>query len=351
MECASTVLTLELECAMVLLVSACPALTAFSMEGRLPLTFLESLGRACPLLSALTIIHHQVTDMAYMQSVLLLQPAHLPLINSLTFNDSQRGCKLLDMSKNKSLRSVSIQHTMIETETDWTFLPPRLQHLTCDSFKVVPSAGHFLGALVSLVIDSYSIQLHLVAELLRSAPALQELRKQGREGTDEICISCEINTTTTAVDFLLLHQRQTVVRNATLTVIRTSEAEEALLLLLSSLPCMTGFTRFTLGKCHGYLLSHMLSALPRLFPDLQQLTCYMCMGDIELSSLAACGNLRKLYLARCSTITPMGLIVLCMRLPGLSFVECERCRHLTKSALMTLAQLLQRPISIEDSTE
>lgn len=116
--------------------------------------------------------------------------------------------------------------------------------------------------------------------------------------------------------------------------------------LLASLPIM-----HNLHKCKFKNLQiGDLGQLIRLFPNMQHLTLKSCedLGEIELQALTVCTQLTSLELKRTNNVSPMGLLLLCERLPRLCTIWCIVCAQLQGHDLESFSQLLGREISIQE---
>lgn len=87
-----------------------------------------------------------------------------------------------------------------------------------------------------------------------------------------------------------------------------------------------------------------LAPLLGLFPDLTVLEIGMTDGvsNVELQDVVVCTSLTTLALSNCDSVTPMGLLLLCQRLPGLRNVTCHACTELGHQDLEGCVELLRK---------
>lgn len=114
--------------------------------------------------------------------------------------------------------------------------------------------------------------------------------------------------------------------------------------IIAVLPCMTGVTRCEFSGCSPSTFGQLLAA----FPDLSHVT--ICtdpeFGDMRLCDMASCGQLCSLTLEDCHSVTPMGLLAMCLRSPSLRVVKHELCKHLTPAAMNSVCGCARGTVSL-----
>lgn len=350
----STVTAAVLDEALTMLADFCPALESLTISGDCPLDFITCIGERCHLLSSLT-IKYSSEGFAQRQLMVAMLPTILPHVTKLYLKGYEyvmhsSVANPIDMSQCSSIRSLDIGWSSMLSEQEWDRLPPRLQHLTCAEILAQPSAAtardKALRSLVSVHTDSTSIKLDILAQLLRAAPLLTNI--QLGENSERGDIQCIISHTTGA-SFRVLQQRADVqlTRGAAYTLVNMGgwhdKCEWAC--LLAALPCMPGVVSCDLH----YFESSDLCQLLRVFPNAQQLTLsrwgWDCaegdLDDEDLHGLTQCSKLVKLSLVRCPSISPMGLMALCLQQPRIQCVLCFDCDLLKKVPAKKCMQLLK----------
>lgn len=342
----STATRAKVIAAMTVLVSACPALTVLQPFFHPSPAFLRSLGETCPLLTTLDLfVGHP--DRLDVDEIVQLQPSLLPSIHSLIL----RGLDdtLPDMSTLTGVRSLQVLQFYPSSKGEWHFMPPNLESLACAGLIVGPSSafssqGPLLANLLSLHITSTTgTNLHALAQLVRAAPVLQSIRCSLPEDTKDqgLVVKCLLGPST-AADLLLLHRRLDfrLFKDATYHFDLTfARVQPPFLSLISSLPCMTGFTSCELDSC----THEDLVALLRVFPDARKLALSFLpeMDDVKLRAVTTCAALTTLKLTFLPLVTPMGLLALHLHVPRLRYVSCAICVELQQPALDMCAHLLK----------
>lgn len=336
------------------LFSACPVLRSFGISGRLSPALMCTLAGACPLLSTLRVMFAGA-DLPYLQASLLLQPTLLPNITTLTFEEPSPGFQLPDISSNHTVHALELRTCSFVTHAHWLSLPPNLRTLSCSGLEGGPPAAvngrASLASLRSLQLDLHvPVSLHVLAQVLRAAPSLQDITPMvGDSEGDTLAIHCHLKQSTAAktIDDLALLQRTTqgsALRTAFICIDCTEredvQGSSSLCGTIADLQCMPGTTRCgILGLTPGEL-----APLLGLFPDLTVLEIGMTDGfsDVELQDVAVCTSLTTLALSNCDSVTPMGLLLLCQRLPRLRKVTCHACAELGRQDLEGCVELLRK---------
>lgn len=352
---SSIVTAALLQDAMKILVWACPTLTSLTIEGSSHLATLCTLGQACPLLSELTVVAED-EDMLELQALVFQLPSLLPTVHSLRFSSLINN--LPDMSKNTGITKLCMDFFSFDSEVEvgydvqWLFLPPRLQQLfifSAHAGPVPPKAGSgddcsrdVLCDLHSLDIGLPGVQLRVIADILRAAPALKHL-SNGRYTHKVPVIDCFVEPTS-AANLSLLLERSSGVAGLRDAMYRFDFDDvwvdvPELLPLLAGLPNMVGvreceFRDFSL-ECLGPLLA--------IFPDVQTLTLWgsESIDDVGLQQVAVCKRLERLEIKSYEEVTPMGLHALCPRLPHLQSVSACMCAHMRAPGLARCVELLK----------
>lgn len=323
-----------------------PSLKFLHSQGYMNEAFMHTLGKKCPLLSAMSIVPGQ-DELLCIQQFLLLQPLLFPLLHSVSFPSLN---VLPDMSLNSSIISVNIGCLRLSSG-DYNNMPPKLHNLSLVSlgYHEGPLVGisPTLSSLQSLDIKwDTDMQLHTIAEMLRSAPALHVIRLVPDHG-QFLKVNCwsDTNPTSTIIaDLSVLRARVgiDVIRDAGFYFcLEDMKAVVSVPVFLASLPLMKGFTRLELALGDRDVLAIFLNA----FPDVQKLGLIGVNGvdDLALQALVACSCMTTLNFFGCEEFTTAGLLHLCMRLPRLVCVTCEEVsHHLGKAALEKCEKLLER---------
>lgn len=352
---------------MTLLVQACPALTSLTVEGSSHLATLCTLGQACPLLSELTVVAED-KDILELQALVDQLPSLLPTVHSLGF--SSLGSTLPDMSKNVDITKLCMDFFSFDSEiedgydTQWLHLPPRLQQLfifSAHAGPVPPKADSgdarsrdVLCDLHSLDIGVPGVQLRVIADILRAAPALKHL-SNGLYTYGVTMIDCSVEPTA-AADLSLLLERSSGVAGLRDALYRFDADDVCVygrerLPRLEALPKMTG-----VRKCEFRDFSpECLRLLFALFPDVQTLT--LCgsesIDDVGLQQVAICKRLQSLKINSYGEVTAMGLHALCPRLPHLHYVSACMCAKLRAPGMAKCVELLKEQgvfVKIVDET-
>lgn len=327
---------------LVQLARGCPNLASLDMRGRLPLALLRSLGEACPLLSALSISIHD-TGAAYLQETVKLLPSLLPNVNSLTLPHIEE--LLPDMSLTTTILSLNLAGTWCSCSLNWLLLPPKLQHLKCACLPaappVLPDSMHLLQSLTSIKLTGHvHIQLLTIAQLLRAAPALRSI---DIDNSSCVVVPYSINillflNTATAADLRTLQQRRSVLTNPTFQIKHAMENAQGLSQdVLDALPCMTGVTHCSFCRLDP---SHLVRML-QVFPNVQNLTLND-VDDVQLQELILCPGLTSLYLIGCKSVTHVGVVALCLRLPSLRTIHADKHCQLSGPATESCLRILER---------
>lgn len=349
----STVTAAVLDEALTMLADFCPALESLTISGDCPLASISCIGERCHLLSSLT-IKYSSEGFAQRQLMVAMLPTILPHVTKLYLKENDTASyssvvNLIDMSQCSSIRSLDIGWSSMLSEQEWDRLPPRLQYLTCAEIVAQPSAAtakdKALRSLVSVHTISTSIELDILAQLLRAAPFLTNIQLGESFLTGNI--QCIISHTTGA-SFRVLQQRADVqlTRGAAYALVSGGWHDKCeWARLLAALPCMPGVVSCDLH----YFASSDLCQLLRVFPNAQQLTLswwgWDCgegvLDDEDLHGLTQGSKLVKLCLVGCPSISPMGLMALCLQQPRIRCVLCFDCDLLKKVPAEKCMQLLK----------
>lgn len=348
----STLTTATLDEAMIKLAGLCLSLTSFTFTSHLPAAFLQTLGQSCPQLRQLTYACTGADNQTDLNHVLSLQPSLLPHLTTLTIHADIVEYKLSDMSCNPSITTLHLPAFTLKTKEEWLCLPPKLQHLKCYSFTagppLSPGRSSLLSELLSLElrVQPPNFTLHTISQLLRAAPAFQQLKCLPPPNMLSCSIDFDLHPSSaaeTAVDlsFLNLKMELPFIRNATYSLsgmaLGTGQSHSS---VITSMPRMTGVASFRAMRLHPGDLGLLLKA----FPDATDLGLHSCHGmtNVELQELAAgCLQLKNLMLAQCPSVSPVGLFSICQRLPQICQVMCANCPLLGELALQECEQLLR----------
>lgn len=317
-----------------LLVSAFPVLKCATIQGYISQSVLCRLGEACPLLTDLILLYNPRETLDAQRLVDLL-PSLLPQVSSLDFSQHCQGtCMLPNMMGNDSLVSLDIPNYTLSSQSDWYSLPPNLKLLFVGNIVALPTFftihNSILNNLLMLHIGGNTCANN-VAQSVRNAPRLEYVSVTG---------NLECNPTVIKASSLrFLHDRMEkgLVINARFTVDAKMHAVPHLCLTL--LPSMTHVTR-----CHiVYEEPGDLAKLLAVFPNMQQLFLVSGrdMDDHVLQDLAACSHLNKLDVVKCKNVTPMGVLALCLSLPGLCNISFHDCGRMSSPGLEKCKSLLK----------
>lgn len=345
---SSTVTAAELGQAIAAMVGSCPALLSLRcLEGHLTPSFLQALatlGDVCPSLASLE-VYASAEDGPYLKQILQLQPSLFPHVSKLTVQANECNIPDLDLSSNISIVTLTLSGIYFQDGENWRLLPPNLRFLECSSFAsgppAIPSNGTAsLRFLQSVMIRSgFITPLESLARLLQAAPALQVLTTQ-HAPYDRFFIQC-IPGPTMLSDLSAVRERTDfqLVSTATYWLDCGSVTDtEPLQQFFETLPRMTGITRVHLDQC----LPEDVGLLLTVFADVEHLQLRIdSFDDISLAAVASSLQLVTLTLSDMTSVTPMGLLALCLRLPTLRSVTCEDCSQLTVPALEECTQLLR----------
>lgn len=88
----------------------------------------------------------------------------------------------------------------------------------------------------------------------------------------------------------------------------------------------------------------ILALCSKRFPDLQQLDLAHCcyVDDTAMQVVGMCAQLSVLRICHLSSLTPVGLVAVCQRLPRLRQVLCQDCSKLNKRALREVRHMLHK---------
>lgn len=329
--------------AVAVLLGACTKLTCFSYTGHtLPLAFLHTLGAVCPLMTTFN-TWARTNDGQNLQDVIGLLPSVLPQLHSLGLGSGP----LPNMSGNTSVRSLELYCFDFKASSEWLCLPPQLRTLKCDNVCVGPPAKSLEGnaslqSLLTLIVFNRAMSLKTLTEMLQAAPALQEIQIDGHcpEG-EGLAIDCPLGPST-AMQFTLLQQRMHIhsLQNATYTFDSHEEdSTDMTRSFIQALPCMAGVMSCKLRSC----LPAVANDLLKVFPDIKQL----CLSspadfdDVSMQAVGSCSKLTRLSFSDCPSISSVGLLVLCARMPHLTSVEYSECDRLKPADLERLAGMLK----------
>lgn len=347
-----------------LLAGALPALKCVTGVEGMPLVCFKNLGKSCPLLSHLT-LHVWSCPGSFLHDLVQQQPSLLPNLTSLSLTGvlSQLDGTFPDMSQNTSIVRLTLPYNTCQSSTPWLLFPPQLRHLCFGTFSKrslgLPAASsatsvylNLFRNLVSLKVDEAPMPLHALAQILAVAPALKSINVGGH--TADACIECDLDLATIS-DLRVVHERMRMnselLKDALFRVECMSRdgIEGPVLSFIAQLPCMTCITRCTFL----YFEPEELAPLLRVFPNVTQLTLEpswenkeQSMNDVHLQDLTSCLQLTRLVLQYCMKVTSMGLLALCLRLPGLRTVILAAADdvepRLSESDLQGCMHLLQR---------
>ncbi|MEW5299657.1 MAG: hypothetical protein WDW36_002650 [Sanguina aurantia] len=321
------------------LAGACTVLTSLQFQGSISPGLVLRMGQACPLLTSLAFVATHRNRLDLQAAVKLV--AGLPGLTKLALHDIQH--ELPDMSANHGLRSLSLEPFSFRSDAEWRQLPPNLTHLACSVIASGPPAHSasggrgLLGSLLGLELGGAypRLQLGHLAKLLRAAPLLASLTSPGVcEGpaTGNATICCHSALLTAGADLSLLLQRMDALpaigRARYLFVCdydeiiwgRQNGTPGSLQPFIASLPGMPGVSWLDVSGIEPADLASLLDK----FPDLLELTLrgMVDMDDLELQQATAAKGITGLKMLFCHSITPMGLLALCQRLPMLRQVTC-----------------------------
>lgn len=320
---------------MALLAHACPSLTHISFSGHVPVEFLHALGDSCPMIKDVHIEGND-EDLPYLQHLLLLQPSQLPNVTCL----SLKGVKMEmpDLSENIGILSLKLGFLQIQ-QSHWPCFPRKLKHLEATCVRGGPPVcsitRSILNSLQSIKINSFTILLDQLADLLRESLFPHQIQPRFRFN-----IMCDVNQSTAAhMLYVYTNMQRSWLMRCHCSVICSGGASgswlQAFILIR---PCMTGYLHCKL-ICSSANLLPILSA----FPDLQTLIIRggVALTDLDLHALTACPQLRTIFVATFNSITPMGVLALCLHLPHLSCLEVFKCEKLQGPKLERCVQLLK----------
>lgn len=324
---------------------ASPALQSLSCEGHI-IAVLENLGRACPQVSALCLDadDSQLPDIHY---VMPLVPSMFLNLSCLTLQggynsvtNRQRPDKQLpDMSALVTIRYLCLSDCTFSFRNQWLCLPPRLDHLKCRSMESGPQVSvdgkHILSKLRVLEVTGEKLRLHSLAELLRVAPLLRNLKY-----VSYLHIDCDLNVGTNA-DLLLLHGRASIngIKWVHFCIDCSVRIDVSVMQVLAGLPDMPRFRICDIKNCRREYISTLVKA----FPNVRELLLESSddINSVDLQELVSFRMLSTLSLSKCKMISPAGLLGLALRKRPLQ-VHCYHCPLMKNPALKECLRILAR---------
>lgn len=343
--CSSSVTPAVLGQAVAALIIKCPALLALRYsKDFLPMVFMQNLRDACPLLTTLE-LWGRGQDRVHMQQLLHTQPVLFPQISKLIFGACNYSLPDMDMSHNTSVLTLVLDGWYFRSASHWLCLPPNLQMLEyLNDIDVGPpitlaDGTASLPTLLSCTVGEESVTyVDVLAQLLRAAPSLCAIQSKGNPEIAQILIEPSL---TAAADLVFVHGRMDLelVRNAAFRFNSGPWDQASHLSFIAYLPRLTGITRCQIVYSSATYLQPLLAA----FPDVKELYLLECKGleDLGLCDVASCRQLLKLRLFAQPCLTPVGVLALCLRLPALRSISCERCDQLTPLSMAPYLQLLK----------
>lgn len=333
---------------LVLLVGACPALKSLISRGFLWPAVLLKLGDVCPFISTLS-IHIEDRSLAGLHEALEQLPSFLPQLTSLALPFCVSENYFSHLQGHNGLLSLGLDSVTFDDESQWLRLPPRLQHLKCDEINTGPPSFHdgrqVMASLVTFSMQTPTLSLTALVQLLRSAPELKVIREENYyHPTDngKFNITCHVTSQSTPTDMLLLHQRMLAGLEVEGCIMHVHGGKEEPASLLQPLadpwPCMTYVKTCAFSSIgHAWLIQ-----LVKVFPNVTRLGLndLEAMDDAALQTVAACADLNQLDLESCNKIGPKGLVFLCKKLPLLRLVRCSDCPKLKSSVLKRCVKAL-----------
>lgn len=334
-----------IESYLILLIKACPALTSLTYNGNLSKELLGCMGEMCLQLRVLTIT---ADHLVCMSQTFLQLASLLPRISTLLVpNIHNLPLKHL-LGMGERLIYLDIGSQGMCCDADWEALPQNLRFLRCDEMEVgppaLPSGRKLLNSLLHLEATEPSMSLRTIAQILRAAPALQNIKDGEHRPHLGTCVHIGIEfDSSTPTDLLLLARRietgLTIDAKYEVGCFNERENGGCVQSLVSSLPCMRRATRCSFDGFQQPELGCLLKA----FPSLQQLQLHgpVSLDDAGLHELAACSQIAAIELYGCNDVSPMGLLALCKLLPRLRSVTCIYCSLMTQPLMDECAQLLE----------
>lgn len=349
----SSFMATALDNALIVLLASCPVLRSLTFSGHLSHKLLQSMGQACPSLSTLISTGADQTDLAYLQTMLQLQPTLLPHITTLTFEDVTEAFTIPDISGNHKIESLSLSCCSWWTDAHWRAIPRNLKFWRCMSIEsgppALPDGRKLLTCLQNLEMDDLALcmPLSVVAKLAISAPALLSITTTAHpDHTATLMIRCAIKpetAVTTAANLFLLHPSLAgpAFNDAYLYCFcKHRGGGAALQVAINALPRMTCVTRCILRNLVPGELRPMLAC----FPDIRELEIRYSpeLSGGELQEVSMCTLLTVLKLRACDNLSSMAVLSLCHVLPSLKSVECCGCVLLDETSMAECNQLLHR---------
>lgn len=361
----------RLDKAVACVVQACPALNSFTFEGRISQALMQSLGNTCSKLSTFGIMAGNEDIQSWqevVQQAIQPLPSLLPQVRKLVLPEYEDLVvdSLPDMSGCVGVHTLEVRSFQIQSSDEWSRLPPNLTHLSCKDILSGPVAaeegGPTLKCLKVLeVLATEATPVSAVAQILRSAPALTEIKANidlvdfdpvvEELGNNEFLLLCP-PIAATAADLTLLHQRvdTNFVMDANYLIRSDVDLPEgAVQAFIDGLPSMARVTNCSFVCVLPVDLGPLLSAFSSLL--VVRISSPLHMDDVALQSVAACLRIKRLELCNCNHVSPMGLLALCQRLPSLQSIACQYCDLLKEPFLDMCVQLLARDglsVKIED---
>lgn len=343
------------------LVRACHILTSFRSRGTLNVAFLQRLGEGCPSLSNLC-MRPDSKDIANLLEIVQLLPFLLPKLSRLELPNYTSLTQLPDMTDHNRLVSLELDSFVFSSQSHWSCLPPKLQHLKCKSFSTVPPSilgqNCALTSLLTFQMEDAVIPLTLLAQLLQAAPSLQEIRPGDFALNGDFVVLCNISEADTPKDLQVLHSRMQASMSGKLGMIlkqcviqldcNFGQTVPSLHLCIDNLPCMTYVDHCAISNIPGEVFEQLLE----VFPNVQKLKLISVnLDDVGIQDLAACTRLSTLDLELCPNIRSVGLVTLCLHLPLLQLVRCGRCARLRMDELERCVLVLARHALVVEMVE
>lgn len=344
-----------------------PALTSLHFKGQLFHEILGSFGKACSLLSSLTIQLSSTMDFLRMYQIMLRLNVLLPQLRSLNlqlnphheflpkpycdiehyYGSFTAHFQLPRLANHTGILRLDLQGQTLHLNS-WDKLPSQLEHISCGYLEVGPAttaAGNTLERfhhLQSFKTHFVDMPLSALAQLLRAAPSLRTLMAAHRKNAGPTIKCALLPSTAKDLAFLYQHKIMDLVGNSVFQFDerKSDLSTSAQIQIISALPLMK-----RVCKCEIiFMRAATLGPLMRVFPDIMELIL-KSMDDISndvLHALTACTQLTSLTLKSCRQVSITGLIYLCQHMPSLVKVTCMDCPRLTASTLEYCVQFLQR---------
>lgn len=324
---------------------ACPALQKLHVDGNVARELLAAFGVHCNKLSCLEVVNVAKSETFHQLHLILPGLTHFKLGTigdlldpiELDLSTALLTCKTL----------IGLDVSWCELRLDSVFeLPPGLTELKCSlGYKPpIPSFLH-MGALkkLTMYLDSLynNIKLSTLAGLLNAAPRLQHIvllaRKEASpdEYGPSIRLTClpasiaNLRTFHACIDAGLEFAFEAVWSHEVISW--NLELKDLQPGFLESLPPLPYFASIILkGGPSKPSSVNILRGIHTAFPTVSNLalTDLHKFRDSQLSDLAACTALKSLTLCGLD-ITPLGLTMVCSRLPSmksLAMYACSRCQ-------------------------